>query len=57
VHQQIEKKANHRERNKTRGKLIIDVTKFKNGTDSVDGSVGVRSKEESSKDAELRFEI
>lgn len=47
VHQQIEKKANHRERNKTRGKLIIDVAKFKNGNVS-------SSKEESSKDAELR---
>ncbi|XP_055631020.1 uncharacterized protein LOC129771424 isoform X2 [Toxorhynchites rutilus septentrionalis] len=29
VQQQIEKKANHRERNKTRGKLIVDVGKFK----------------------------
>ncbi|XP_058835232.1 serine-rich adhesin for platelets isoform X3 [Topomyia yanbarensis] len=29
VQQQIEKKANHRERNKTRGKLIVDVAKFK----------------------------
>lgn len=48
VHQQIEKKANHRERNKTRGKLIIDVAKFKNGNVS-------SSKEESSKDAELRY--
>ncbi|XP_058462451.1 FH1/FH2 domain-containing protein 3 isoform X6 [Malaya genurostris] len=29
VQQQIEKKANHRERNKTRGKLIVDVAKLK----------------------------
>ncbi|XP_034482437.1 uncharacterized protein LOC117787915 isoform X2 [Drosophila innubila] len=29
VQQQLEKKANHRERNKTRGKLIIDMAKFK----------------------------
>ncbi|XP_071037015.1 FH1/FH2 domain-containing protein 3-like [Parasteatoda tepidariorum] len=29
VLQQIEKKANHRERNKTRGKLITDMEKFK----------------------------
>lgn len=48
VHQQIEKKANHRERNKTRGKLIIDVAKFKNGAPA-----NVASKEEK-KDAELR---
>jgi FH1/FH2 domain-containing protein 3 len=52
VHQQIEKKANHRERNKTRGKLIIDhVAKFKNGVSSLNGSAV--SKEEK-KDAELR---
>lgn len=51
VHQQIEKKANHRERNKTRGKLIIDIPKFKtNGTPN--NTVG--NKEESKKDAELR---
>lgn len=50
VHQQIEKKATHRERNKTRGKLIIDVAKFKNGNGNVNGSF----KEDSSKDAELR---
>ncbi|XP_070501671.1 uncharacterized protein Fhos isoform X2 [Chironomus tepperi] len=48
VHQQIEKKANHRERNKTRGKLIIDVPKFKNG------NVVPATKEENSKDEELR---
>lgn len=41
VQQQIEKKANHRERNKTRGKMIIDVSKY-------------RSKEDKA-DAELRF--
>lgn len=29
VQQQLEKKANHRERNKTRGKLIIDIDKAK----------------------------
>lgn len=29
VQQQLEKKANHRERNKTRGKMIIDVVKMK----------------------------
>lgn len=28
VLQQLEKRANHRERNKTRGKLIIDVRNF-----------------------------
>lgn len=50
VHQQIEKKANHRERNKTRGKLIIDVPKFKNGGTSA----VVGTKEETTKDAELR---
>ena len=49
VHQQIEKKANHRERNKTRGKLIIDVPKFKNG------NVVPVTKEENSKDEELRY--
>lgn len=48
VHQQIEKKANHRERNKTRGKLIIDVAKFKSG------SAVPATKEENSKDEELR---
>lgn len=47
VHQQIEKKTNHRERNKTRGKLIVDVGKFKGGSSTV------VSKEEK-KDAELR---
>ncbi|CAO1362298.1 unnamed protein product [Diamesa serratosioi] len=52
VHQQIEKKANHRERNKTRGKLIIDIAKFKtNGTPNNNTSA---NKEESKKDAELR---
>jgi FH1/FH2 domain-containing protein 3 len=48
----MEKKANHRERNKTRGKLIIDVAKFKNGNGSVNGS-GAKDID-SSKDAELR---
>lgn len=48
VQQQIEKKANHRERNKTRGKLIIDAVKQKNGVPNV-----VATKEEK-KDAELR---
>lgn len=32
VLQQLEKKANHRERNKTRGKLITDIGKFKSQT-------------------------
>ncbi|XP_050073211.1 FH1/FH2 domain-containing protein 3 isoform X3 [Anopheles maculipalpis] len=36
VQQQIEKKANHRERNKTRGKLIVDVAKFKTQEDRAD---------------------
>lgn len=36
VQQQMEKKANHRERNKTRGKMIIDVGKFKTQEDSAD---------------------
>ena len=48
VHQQIEKKANHRERNKTRGKLIVDIAKMKDGVPSI-----VATKEEK-KDAELR---
>jgi hypothetical protein len=54
VHQQIEKKANHRERNKTRGKLIIDMSKFKNGSAVNGSSVIGGSKEETTKDAELR---
>ncbi|XP_050090979.1 serine-rich adhesin for platelets isoform X5 [Anopheles aquasalis] len=36
VQQQIEKKANHRERNKTRGKLIVDVAKLKTQEDRAD---------------------
>ncbi|XP_016934155.2 uncharacterized protein Fhos isoform X4 [Drosophila suzukii] len=36
VLQQLEKKANHRERNKTRGKLIIDMAKFKTKDDVAD---------------------
>ncbi|XP_037039668.1 FH1/FH2 domain-containing protein 3 isoform X4 [Bradysia coprophila] len=36
VHQQMEKKANHRERNKTRGKMIIDVAKFRTQEDRAD---------------------
>ncbi|XP_030373200.1 FH1/FH2 domain-containing protein 3-like isoform X1 [Scaptodrosophila lebanonensis] len=36
VQQQLEKKANHRERNKTRGKLIIDMVKFKTKEDRAD---------------------
>ncbi|XP_043650592.1 uncharacterized protein LOC122618304 isoform X2 [Drosophila teissieri] len=36
VQQQLEKKANHRERNKTRGKLIIDMAKFKTKDDVAD---------------------
>jgi len=56
VHQQIEKKANHRERNKTRGKLIIDLNKFKNGTagNGIAANNVIGTKEESKKDAELR---
>lgn len=51
VHQQIEKKANHRERNKTRGKLIIDMAKMKDGVTAP--ANGATTKEER-KDAELR---
>lgn len=36
VLQQMEKKANHRERNKTRGKMITDVGKFKTKEDTKD---------------------
>lgn len=36
VLQQMEKKANHRERNKTRGKMITDVGKFKTKEDRAD---------------------
>lgn len=39
VQQQLEKKANHRERNKTRGKLIVDITKFKNKEDKQDAEL------------------
>ncbi|XP_059614481.1 FH1/FH2 domain-containing protein 3 isoform X3 [Phlebotomus argentipes] len=39
VQQQIEKKANHRERNKTRGKMIIDVGKFKTQEDRADAEL------------------
>lgn len=39
VHQQLEKKANHRERNKTRGKLIIDVAKFRSQEDRADAEL------------------
>ncbi|XP_062708782.1 serine-rich adhesin for platelets isoform X2 [Aedes albopictus] len=42
VQQQIEKKANHRERNKTRGKLIVDVGKFK-GTQEDRADVELRT--------------
>lgn len=48
VLQQIEKKVNHRERNKTRGKLIVDVAKLKHGLPT-----NFISKDER-KDAELR---
>ncbi|XP_065094673.1 FH1/FH2 domain-containing protein 1 isoform X4 [Ochlerotatus camptorhynchus] len=47
VQQQIEKKANHRERNKTRGKLIVDVGKFK-------GTQGTQGTQEDRADVELR---
>lgn len=50
VLQQIEKKVNHRERNKTRGKLIIDVAKTGNGIPSNNAS------KEEKKDAELRYD-
>ncbi|TDG53047.1 hypothetical protein AWZ03_000590 [Drosophila navojoa] len=39
VQQQLEKKANHRERNKTRGKLIIDMVKFKTKEDVADAEL------------------
>ncbi|XP_073837875.1 formin homology 2 domain containing isoform X8 [Musca autumnalis] len=39
VQQQIEKKANHRERNKTRGKLIVDIAKFKTKEDKQDAEL------------------
>lgn len=39
VQQQMEKKANHRERNKTRGKMIIDVGKFKSKEDTADAEL------------------
>lgn len=39
VQQQIEKKANHRERNKTRGKMIIDVGKFRTKEDRADAEL------------------
>lgn len=39
VQQQIEKKANHRERNKTRGKMIIDVAKFRSQEDRADAEL------------------
>ncbi|XP_023159307.1 FH1/FH2 domain-containing protein 3 isoform X6 [Ceratitis capitata] len=41
VQQQLEKKANHRERNKTRGKLIIDMAKFKTKEDRADAELKV----------------
>ncbi|XP_074035086.1 formin homology 2 domain containing isoform X2 [Leptinotarsa decemlineata] len=39
VLQQLEKKANHRERNKTRGKMITDVGKFKSKEDRADAEL------------------
>lgn len=39
VQQQIEKKANHRERNKTRGKMIVDVGKFRTQEDRADAEL------------------
>lgn len=39
VQQQIEKKANHRERNKTRGKMIIDVDRFRTKEDRADAEL------------------
>lgn len=49
VLQQIEKKVNHRERNKTRGKLILDIAKINPGA----VTSNVVSKDEK-KDVELR---
>ncbi|XP_055610473.1 uncharacterized protein LOC129757316 isoform X2 [Uranotaenia lowii] len=49
VQQQIEKKANHRERNKTRGKLIVDVGKFKGSAAAASGAT-----QEDRADVELR---
>lgn len=39
VLQQLEKKANHRERNKTRGKMITEVGKFKSNEDRADAEL------------------
>lgn len=39
VQQQLEKKANHRERNKTRGKLIVDIVKLKSKEDKQDAEL------------------
>uniref|UniRef100_A0A1B6CX54 FH2 domain-containing protein n=1 Tax=Clastoptera arizonana TaxID=38151 RepID=A0A1B6CX54_9HEMI len=39
VLQQLEKKANHRERNKTRGKMITEVGKFKSQEDRADAEL------------------
>ncbi|KAL5291757.1 FHOD1 family protein [Megaselia abdita] len=39
VQQQIEKKANHRERNKTRGKMITDVNKIRTKEDKADAEL------------------
>uniref|UniRef100_A0A1Q3FU24 Putative rhoa gtpase effector dia/diaphanous n=1 Tax=Culex tarsalis TaxID=7177 RepID=A0A1Q3FU24_CULTA len=51
VQQQIEKKANHRERNKTRGKLIVEVGKFKGTTT---GASGGGTTQEDLADVELK---
>ncbi|XP_018566467.1 FH1/FH2 domain-containing protein 3 isoform X3 [Anoplophora glabripennis] len=39
VLQQLEKKANHRERNKTRGKMITDIGKFRSKEDRADAEL------------------
>ncbi|XP_076263923.1 formin homology 2 domain containing isoform X4 [Rhynchophorus ferrugineus] len=39
VQQQLEKKANHRERNKTRGKMITDMGKFRSKEDRADAEL------------------
>nr|XP_015834224.1 PREDICTED: uncharacterized protein LOC659452 isoform X2 [Tribolium castaneum] len=39
VLQQLEKKANHRERNKTRGKMITDIGKFRTKEDRADAEL------------------
>ncbi|XP_028158464.1 FH1/FH2 domain-containing protein 3 isoform X5 [Ostrinia furnacalis] len=42
VLQQLEKRANHRERNKTRGKMIIDVGNYSNKIDEISADSALR---------------